>query len=70
MLSFESSTSRLAAIIQIYKISRLKIRKPSQTYLLVSYADRGPQIRVLSGKLFFLFLNENICCGYSKEPSQ
>ena len=29
-----------------------------------------PQIRVCNWKLFFLFLNQNICCGYSKEPSQ
>ena len=29
----------------------------------------GPQIRVRNWKLFFLFLNQNICCGYSKEPS-
>ena len=29
----------------------------------------GPQIRVHNRKLFFLFLNQNICCGYSKEPS-
>ena len=29
----------------------------------------GPQIRVHNGKLFFLFLNQNICCVYSKEPS-
>ena len=28
------------------------------------------QIRVRNGKTFFLFLNQNICCGYSKEPSQ
>ena len=28
-----------------------------------------PQIRVRNWKLFFLFLNQNICCGYSKEPS-
>ena len=21
-------------------------------------------------KIIFLFLNQNICCGYSKEPSQ
>ena len=26
--------------------------------------------RVRTGKLFFLFLNQKICCGYSKEPSQ
>ena len=30
----------------------------------------GPQIRVRNKKVFFLFLNQNICCGYSKEPSQ
>ena len=29
----------------------------------------GPQIRVRNWKLFFLFFNQNICCGYSKEPS-
>ena len=29
----------------------------------------GPQIRVCTRKLFILFLNQNICCGYSKEPS-
>ena len=28
----------------------------------------GPQIGVRNWKLFFLFLNQNICCGYSKEP--
>ena len=30
----------------------------------------GLQIRVRIGKLFSLFLIQNICCGYSKEPSQ
>ena len=30
----------------------------------------GLQIRVPTEKLFFLFLKQNICCGYSKEPSQ
>ena len=30
----------------------------------------GPELRVRNRKLFFLFLNQNICCGYSKEPSQ
>ena len=28
------------------------------------------QINMRNWKLFFLFLNQNICCGYSKEPSQ
>ena len=30
----------------------------------------GLQIRVRIGKLFSLFLIQNICCGYSKEPPQ
>ena len=30
----------------------------------------GLQIRVRIGKLFSLFLIQNICCGYSKEPSR
>ena len=30
----------------------------------------GLQINVRNWKLFFLFLNQNICCGYSNEPSQ
>ena len=30
----------------------------------------SPKIRVRNWKLFFLFLNQNICCGNSKEPSR
>ena len=33
-------------------------------------AGSGLQIRVHIGKVFSLFLIQNICCGYSKEPSQ
>ena len=44
------------------------------TYLLTMYlaANHRPpdKIRVRNWKLFFLFLNQNICCGYSKEPSR
>ena len=29
-----------------------------------------PLVRVCNEKLIFLFLNQNICCRYSKEPSQ
>ena len=29
-----------------------------------------PIVKTAYSKLFFLFLNQNICCGYSKEPSQ
>ena len=35
---------------------------------VLTYA--GPQIRVHNRKLFFLFLKQNICCGYPKEPSR
>ena len=28
------------------------------------------RLRILVWQLFFLFLTQNICCGYSKEPSQ
>ena len=29
----------------------------------------GPQIWIRNEIIFFLFLNQNICCEYSKEPS-
>ena len=31
---------------------------------------KGIQLRVLHWKLLFLILNQNKCCGYSKELSQ
>ena len=27
-------------------------------------------VKMCNRKIIFLFLNQNICCGYSKEPSQ
>ena len=30
----------------------------------------GLKLRVQTKKIIFLFLIQNICCGYSKEPSQ
>ena len=36
----------------------------------VSQNITGLQKKVRTGKLFFLFLNQDICCGYSEEPSQ
>ena len=38
--------------------------------LLLEVIMPGLQRRVRNRKLFFLFLNQNRCCGYSKEPSQ
>ena len=37
--------------------------------VLAARLSSGPQIRVHNEKLFFVFLNQNICCGYSKERS-
>ena len=36
----------------------------------ISTENSGLQIRVRTGKLLVLFLNQKICCGYSTEPSQ
>ena len=36
----------------------------------VSNHMAGLWLRVGNKKIIFLFLNQNICCGYSKEPSQ
>ena len=30
----------------------------------------GPKVKSAYQNFFFLFLNQNICCGYSKKPSQ
>ena len=38
-------------------------------YLSIS-AGRTYVKSINEKNLFFLFLNQNICCGYSKEPSQ
>ena len=34
------------------------------------YQYSGFYLRVRNRKIIFLLLNQNICCGYSKEPSQ
>ena len=38
--------------------------------IFISRIKAGLQIRVHILKLFSLFLIQNICCGYSKEPFQ
>ena len=39
-------------------------------YIYGSTNNSGLHIREHIGKLFSLLLIQNICCGYSKEPSQ
>ena len=41
-----------------------------RSYQLSDHGASSPQIRVRNGKLCFLFLNQNISGGYSKEPSR
>ena len=35
----------------------------------INHCNR-PLVKSVSQQNIFLFLNQNICCGYSKEPSQ
>ena len=54
-------------------LSDLKQKMKLIKLLIISiymYTKRGLQIRMHIWKLFFLFLYQNICCGYSKDPSQ
>ena len=39
-------------------------------YSISTKPDEAPFCSINIQKVFFLFLNQNICCGYSKEPSQ
>ena len=50
------------------EIRKLVIRVFLLFIAIESYFDltTGLQIRVRNFKIFFLFLNQNICCGYSK----
>ena len=50
-----------------YFVQWLPIWRLSQRSLL---SNSGPKLKVRNEHLIFVFLNQNICCGYSKEPSQ
>ena len=54
----------------LWKIANKLMTKPQTETKTLSELDStpGPQMRVRNWKLFFLFLNQNICCGYSKVP--
>ena len=62
---------------------RLIIKRIFKSYPLLTFDLYQPLVRLVSRvhclynrplvgtkKLIFLFLNENICCRYSKEPSR
>ena len=63
-------------ILNIYMFTRVGITVDSDQmasgYTVFSKKDKstGLQIRVRIGKLFSLFLIQNICCGFSNDLSQ
>ena len=63
-VNFEQKHGKLP---KIYKFKTLILKKSADDK---NVYKTGPQIRVCNWKLFFLFLNQNICCGYSEEPSR
>ena len=57
-------------IAGILKINRIKIGEESSIY---EYPASQELLYVLMKSVYqkkIVFLNQNICCGYSKEPSQ
>ena len=65
-----NSTSKVIPAIKSRCLG-IRVAAPNIDEVLYSnyILDPGLQIRVHIWKLFFLFLNQNICSGYSKEPS-
>ena len=43
---------------------------PDQAALVRAMMYQTPQLIVRNKKIIFLFINQNICCGYSKESSR
>ena len=69
--------NKISTIVDILTFtSRIKIQHENFKahngfiYLYFSFYMCVYQLRVCNENLIFLFLNQNICCGYSKEPSQ
>ena len=55
---------------QIYRNNEEITSSNIQNYWFKKVSIRPSVKSVYQKKYFFLFLNQNICCGYSKEPSQ
>ena len=47
-----------------------KVDTTESAYLKIVFLIPQPKLIVRTKKLIFLFFNQNICCGYTKEPSQ
>ena len=50
----------------VHVVMQLDIRVNENLSMFVA----GLQLKVRNNFFYFLFLNQNICCGYSKERSQ
>ena len=45
------------------------VNKSAQTNSKYHQSAQGPGIHLRVCDIFYVFLNQNICCGYSKEPT-
>ena len=69
-VSWFNRHSRILAWYDWYQKTLTSILYLSTQIILQWHYKAGLQIRVGTGKLFFLFLNQYISCKYSQEPSQ
>ena len=71
ILGFEANLLRKAKdYAQFQDLRSYKICLENPNAGIIGKLHSGPQIKVCNRKLFFLFLNQSICRGYSKEPSR
>ena len=59
----------LFAIINPYPVESDSLFKTSKDHDLLVSREAQTGLTVCIRNLTFLFLNQNICCGYSNEPS-
>ena len=59
----DTDIMKFVFLCSLDKSSSLKA-KSQETHIISRPPDKG-----VYRKIIFLFLNQNICCGYSKEPS-
>ena len=56
----------VSALLLVARDQVLAIKSKDGNLVLIT----GLKLRVRYRKIIFLFLIQNICCGYAKEPSQ
>ena len=55
---------------KIRKVMKNKKLKSETKQAQKAEEERRRRIEERQKEVYFLFLNQNICCGYSKDPSQ